>query len=157
MAAGSPVALLVPAVVTLALVTLCAAPPVFMAGWTPMGFFLPVAVFSLVGVRGLPVWLLVALSLFADTLVGTPLGLHGAVGLLVRFVAIRHGRALAGKYPPLVWLVSALLLVLAQGAVCVALLAVGKPVAPVSAALSWLVSLPLVPPVALVAALCMRE
>lgn len=134
-----------PALVTLLLTALSAAPVMMMGGVAPMGFFVCVTAFALTGVRGMPVWLVGIMSLLADTMSGAPLGAHGVVAMVLLMVMRRYGRVIARQQMLTEWLAMAALLLFAQVILCAVLWLFGYPVGMQSAAESWLLSLPLVP------------
>jgi len=144
MAMQGSVAMVVAGMVVLLLTAFSAMPPV-VAGVSPMGFLLGVLLFALVAPGTMPVVVIVALSLVADTMLGAPLGLHGLVALIVVLVGRRYGRVIPKQRLGVMVLKVALLLLVAQLVMCGLLLVLGSGVSWMSALLSWLVTLPLVP------------
>lgn len=139
----SPLATLMLAFVTLVLTLLAATPPLFMAGLSPMGFFLGVFVFTLVSAV-MPVVVIVLLSLIADTVSGAPLGLHGLVALALVLPLERQARVVMRQPVTFIWLALAALLLLAGLLMCGLLWLLGQEMSLMSAGTSWLVTLPLV-------------
>jgi hypothetical protein len=135
----------IPAVVTLVLTALSAAPVVVMGGVAPMGFFACVIAFALTGGRGMPAWLVGVLSLVADTMLGVPLGAHGVVAMVLLMLARRYGRVVARQQMLTEWVAMVAALLLAQGMLCAVLWLFDHPVGMASAGASWLLTLPLVP------------
>lgn len=139
----SPLATLMPAFITLVLTLLAATPPMFMAGLSPMGFFLGVFVCTLVSAV-MPVAVIVLLSLVADTVSGAPLGLHGLVALALVVPLERRARVVMRQKVTFIWLVLAALLLVAGLLMCGLLMLLGQEMSLMSAGTSWLVTLPLV-------------
>lgn len=136
---------LVPALITLLLIWLQAAPAVLTQGITPLWFFLCVTLFSIHTPRQMPAAAIMALSLIEDTVMDSPLGLSGTVGLIVAMALSRVQRAMARQSVAFIWLTVMAVVLVAQGLAVLLSQSFGLAVDMRAAALSFAYTMPLVP------------
>ena len=134
-----------PALLILLLTLGAATPPLLAYGLTPMGFLLGLAALTCASNAKLSLWVMLGLSLLADSLSGNPLGIHGVTALLMLAPLERYARNLPNQPVMTQSLTIAAALLLMQIAMLLGLLATGHNIAWQSAAGSWLITLPLIP------------
>jgi cell shape-determining protein MreD len=136
---------IVPALLTLLLIWLQAAPSVLTQGITPLWFFLCVILFTIHTPRQMPAIVIVLLSLIDDTVMDTPLGLSGSVGLILAIALGRGQRVIARQSTAFIWLLVMAVLLIASGLSILLSQSFGLAIDMRAALLAFLYTLPLVP------------